>query len=76
MQASEKNSREGNGYMQRERLRRFIDQSKKVTWETIEKLNEKELKGLTNQNVDLKAFLEKPTEEEARYFSSLKARLG
>ena len=49
--------RHPDGYMQREKLRRFIDQSHKVTWESIQKLETNELKGITNSDFDPSKFI-------------------
>lgn len=37
------------GYLQRERVKRFADVTKKMTWDTIQRMDPAELEGVTNQ---------------------------
>lgn len=57
--------------MQKEKVRRFFDQSKKLNWDTLEKMDGKEIRGLTKLDFDPSQFLNKPTDEERRFVSNL-----
>lgn len=52
-------------------MRRFFDQSKKLNWDTLEKMDGREIRGLTKLDFDPSQFLNKPTEEDRRFVSNL-----
>ena len=52
-------------------MRRFFDQSKKLNWDTLEKMDGREIRGLTKMDFDPNQFLNKPTDEDRRFVSNL-----
>ena len=60
-----------NSYLQRERFKRYLDSSNKMTWESMERLNKDDLKELTKAEFDPNIFLDPQTEEDKKYLEQL-----
>ena len=56
-----------NSYLEKERARKFFDQTKKITWDNLEKMNGKEMIGLSKVDFNPKKFLNSPNEEDNVY---------
>lgn len=56
-----------SSYLQRERFKRYLDSSQKVTWETMERLNKEDLKELIKTEFDPSSLLNPQSEEDKRY---------
>jgi hypothetical protein len=58
---------QNQSYVVRERVRHVQDVGKKFTWESLEKMNINELKGITNINFDPAALIGKEEDEDKLY---------
>lgn len=68
---SEEKNRINSSYLQRERFKRYLDSTKKVSWEVIEKLNKEELKGYTKEEFDPRSLLTPQTDEDRQILKNL-----
>jgi len=59
--------KEASSYLVLERQRHIQDDKKKFTWESLEKMNLNELKGLTNMNFEPEDYIGEEDEEDKLY---------
>jgi hypothetical protein len=65
-----------DGYLQRERARKMMDNSKKITWEALEKLGDAELRGLTNIEFDPGELIGPQSEHDKKTIEEYQLGLG
>lgn len=68
---SEEKKNMATSYLKRERLKRYLDSSNKMTWETMERLNKEDLKELTKADFDPSSLFHPQTEDERKYLIQL-----
>jgi hypothetical protein len=61
-----------SGYLQRERVKRFADVTKKMTWDTIQRMDPAEMEGATNQaDFDPKEVLGVQSREDQQFIKQV-----